>query len=106
MKPQQQKNLLYILIPSAFVILVWIILGIYSKAVNSTLTKPQSLLITPISSTFDASVIDDLKKRDAILADFSLGNQSEQDTPDASPTSELVPDLEPTASDSAVEGAI
>lgn len=102
MKPQQQKNLLYILIPSGFVMLVWLVLGIYNKSINSTITKPQSLLITPISSTFESGILTDLKKRSPISPDFDLGSQPT--TPTELPSNGITTTEIEQATPSAVEG--
>lgn len=104
MKPEQQKNLLYILIPSGFVMLVWLILGIYNKSISSTITKPQSLLITPISSTFESGVLTDLKKRNTISPDFDLTGQSTQSPAEPQPSSAITTTEAEQASPSAVEG--
>jgi len=67
MKPEQQKNLLFILVPSTIVVIAWIGFGIYNKAVSTTLTTSQTASIQPITGTFDMRVFDLLKKRQVVL---------------------------------------
>lgn len=69
MKPKAQQNLLYILIPSFIVIIIWLISNIYNHAVMTTITTDQAVSIKPISESFDARVIDSLKKRRLVIGD-------------------------------------
>ena len=72
MKPEQQKNLLYILVPSTILIIIWIIFGIYSKAISSTLTENQNLSIVPIAPVFQTKVFSSLEKRKKVDPVFTI----------------------------------
>lgn len=63
MKKTQQKNLLFIVIPSTILVILWIIFGVYNRAVTSTISSSQQIAINPIAPTFDTSILDLLKKR-------------------------------------------
>lgn len=67
MKPKQQTDIMYILIPSFVLVLAWIIFTVYNSAVSSTITATQSSSIKPISPTFELGVLENLKKRKKIL---------------------------------------
>ena len=69
MKPKTQKNILYLLIPSFIVIIIWLISNVYNHAVMTTVTSDQAISIKPISDSFDTRVIEDLKKRKQVVAD-------------------------------------
>lgn len=63
MKKNQQKNLLFIVIPSTILVIFWIIFGVYNRAVTSTISSSQQIAINPIAPTFDTSILNILKKR-------------------------------------------
>lgn len=66
MKKTQQKNLLFIIIPSTILVILWIIFGVYNRAITSTISSSQQIAINPIAPVFDTSVLDLLKKRATI----------------------------------------
>lgn len=107
MSPKFQKNILIILIPSAVLTLAWIIFGIYSRSVTSTISSTQTKLIVPIAPTFDTPVFDQLSTRKTIRP-LLIGEEAPEDvspTPEASRTATITPTLTQTPSASQ-EGGI
>lgn len=106
MKPAQQKNLVYILIPSTIMIVVWIIFSVYNKAVMSTVSKSQIVAIQPISPVFPTGVLTQLQTRkslDPLYSIDSVPNVVASDEAALSPTPTLAPSpgvLQPTGSSS------
>ncbi len=91
MKPEQQKNLLYILVPSAILVILWIIFSVYNKSVKSTISSTQTQAIESISPSFPTEVLSDLKKRQSIEPLFAIDSipsteSSESGTLNPSPT--------------------
>ena len=72
MKPEQQKNLLYILVPSTILVILWVVFSVYNKSVTSTISSTQTQAIESISPTFPTGVLSSLKKRTAIEPIFSI----------------------------------
>jgi len=99
MKPKTQQNILFILIPSFIVIVIWLISNIYNHAVMTTVTADQAIAIKPISDSFDMRAIEGLKKRKQVVADTTA-----EPVALPSPTPELGPQLE--ASDSGTGGLL
>jgi len=66
MKNKQQQNILFILIPSTILIVLWIIFSVYNKSVMTTISQSQFSAIQPILPVFPTDVLADLKKRNAI----------------------------------------
>ena len=60
---KQQKDILYILVPSFILLILWIGFTIYSNAVSSTITQTQQVNLQPISPNFDTTTIDKLSQR-------------------------------------------
>lgn len=98
MNPKQQKNMLFILIPSTIVIVAWVGFGIYNKAVTSTITKAQHKAIAPIAPNFDQSVFELLKKRTAVTPVLTVDEivVTPASVPTSSSPAELTPTVEPT----------
>ncbi|MEK7605100.1 MAG: hypothetical protein AAB478_01105 [Patescibacteria group bacterium] len=101
MKKTQQKNLLFIVIPSTILIILWIIFGVYNRAVTSTISSSQQIAINPIAPVFDTSVLELLKKR-AVVTPLLTGAGQTVITPasEAAGLTEEVPP-EPVATESA-----
>lgn len=101
MKKTQQKNLLFIVIPSTILIILWIIFGVYNRAVTSTISSSQQVAINPIAPVFDTSVLDLLNKR-AIVTPLLTGI-GETVITSASETAALTEEVpnEPVATESA-----
>lgn len=62
-----KKEAYFILISTFVSILAWIIFSILQSAVNSTISAPLSVQISPIHPTFDTQTISALKKRTLVL---------------------------------------
>lgn len=60
---KKQKDILYILIPSFILLVLWIAFTIYSNAVSSTITQTQQVNLQPISPNFDTATINSLSQR-------------------------------------------
>lgn len=109
MKPEQQKNLLYILVPSAILVILWIVFSVYNKSVTSTISSTQTQAIESISPSFPTEVLSSLKKRQSIEPLFAIDSvpnteASESGTLDLSPTpTPNVTDQAPVATNSGVE---
>lgn len=97
MKPEQQKNLLFILIPSIILIIIWIAFGIvniYSKPVTTNLSALQRKAILPISPTFEQGIFDLLRKRTVIKPLFTPDTSAPAFSSDESSLgAELIPAL-------------
>ncbi|MBP6882683.1 MAG: hypothetical protein KBC15_03990 [Candidatus Levybacteria bacterium] len=83
MNKKTQKNLLYLLIPSVIVVIVWIAVAIYTKAITSTISQRVNASIEEIEPEFNTDVITSLKKRRQINGRISA---DEQATPSATET--------------------
>lgn len=59
----KQKDLLFILISSTLVVILWIIFGIVHSSITSTITQSTASDIKPIGNSFDLKAIDSLKGR-------------------------------------------
>lgn len=101
MKPKTQKNLLYIIIPSFILIIIWIVADIYNHAVMTTVTSDQAVSIQPISSSFDVGVLDNLRGRKIVTPDSTAEAVPPIVEPAALPTPAL--DIVPDASESVGE---
>jgi len=72
MKPEQQKNLLYILVPSTILVILWILFSVYNKSVTTTISSTQTQEIKSISPIFQSAVLSNLGKRQSIEPIFSI----------------------------------
>lgn len=72
MKPEVQKNLLFILVPSTILVIFWIIFSVYDKSTTSTISAAQTQAIQSISPVFPTGVLADLKKRTVIDPLYSI----------------------------------
>ena len=68
----KKNDILLILIPSFIFVLAWIGFSIYHNVVTSTISEPLSIEITPITPTFDTSIIDGLKNREKVSPIYEL----------------------------------
>jgi len=59
----KQKDLLFVLISSTFVVALWIIFGIVHNSLTSTITQNTASNLQPISGAFDLKTIKALKSR-------------------------------------------
>lgn len=87
----KQKDVLFLLIPAALVVLAWIIFSIYHNAATSTISPTLKTNILPISPDFDTETISNLKARENIEPIYEI---EIPDTP--TPTLTALPTLAPT----------
>lgn len=90
MNRKTQKNLIYLLVPSTIVIVVWIGVSIYTRAVSSTISQKLKVSIQEIDSKFDTSVIESLKKRGQVDGKIDIDPETLA-TPSATPTNTPTP---------------
>lgn len=84
-KGKAKKDILYISISSFVLVFIWIGFSIYHAYVDSTIEPSILNQIEPINSSFDTSIINELKNRQDIIPVYELENTNNT-TPDASPT--------------------
>jgi len=107
MKPEQQKNLLYILVPSTILVILWIIFSVYNKSVTSTISSTQKQAIEPISPLFPTGVLSDLKKRENIEPLFSIDSvPTDQSSESATLSQTPTPIVEIDETDATESGGI
>jgi hypothetical protein len=68
----KQKDILFLLISSTFLAIVWIIFTILHNALTSTISGTLNQQIQPIAGSFDNQTIQTLLKRQQITPQFSL----------------------------------
>ncbi|MBI2031517.1 MAG: hypothetical protein HYT08_02770 [Candidatus Levybacteria bacterium] len=68
----KQRDILLILIPTLFLVVLWVIFNIYHNSVNSTVSKNIAAEVVPIDPDFDFQTIENLKKRDIIQPVYEL----------------------------------
>lgn len=89
----KQKDILFILIPVALLVMAWIAFNIYHNSATSTISSTLSTNILPISPNFDIKTISNLKEREKVAPVFQL-QKAETPTPTIIPSPSL---NEPTA---------
>jgi len=74
----KQRDILFILIPTFLLVVLWVIFNIYHNSIESTVSKTVSAEVVPISPDFDFQTIENLKKREVIqpLYEISPVNSS------------------------------
>jgi len=74
----KQKDILLILIPTFFLVILWVIFNIYHNSIESTVSKNVSVEVVPINPDFDFQTIENLKKREVIqpLYEINPSNSS------------------------------
>lgn len=70
----KRQDIILLVIPMFFLVLVWIIFSIYHNSVSSTISENLNVQITPIEGKFDQATINDLKQRDNLLPIFEATN--------------------------------
>ena len=94
------KNFLYIAILTTAVVAAWIGLGLYHSSVDSTISQDNAIKIIPITPTFDAQTIENLKSKQIIRADLStqkaIPTPTGTITPKASPSPSVTPSSTPS----------
>ncbi len=62
----KQKDLLFLLISSSILVVIWIIFNILHHSLTSTITDTVGQELNPIAKTFDQTTFDILKKRQKV----------------------------------------
>jgi|SRR3989344_2719883 len=100
----KRNDVLFLMISSFVVVVVWISVSVYSSAVTSTISETLGVQIIPISPAFDTPVIEALKKRRVITPSNELPTTASEEaslspTPITPPTPSTQP-LLPTTTQS------
>lgn len=66
----KQKDIILLVVPLFFLVLVWIIFSVYHNRVSSTIPETLNVQITPIEGRFDEKTINELKDRENLLPIF------------------------------------
>lgn len=91
------KNFLYIAILTTAVVAAWIGLGLYHSSVDSTISQDNAIKIVPITPTFDAQTIENLKSKQIIKADLSAQKAILTPTGTVTPKSSPIPSITPSS---------
>jgi hypothetical protein len=92
----KRKDILSILIPSFIFVIVWIILSIHHNIATSTISEAINMQTTPISASFDTSVIADLKQRQNIPATYENNIPIQNIVIPSTPSATITPIPTPT----------
>ncbi len=88
----KQKDLLFILISSTFVVALWIVFSVLHNALSSTISNSTTQDIAPIAATFDTKTLDALKKRQAINPQNAIAvSPTPTPTPTVAPITPISP---------------
>jgi len=101
MKPRKQKtqkDILFILISSFIMVVLWIGFNIYHIWITSTISQDIQLQLTPIAPNFDPATIQQLKTRENINPSFERAQQASQSSSTPKPSAALVSEPTPSAS--------
>ncbi len=84
----KQKDIIFILGSSFFVIFAWIVFNIYHGSVQSTIPEKTIRKITPIKAEFDLKTVENIKGRNKIEPLYNITSEpsSPSTTPSAIPT--------------------
>ena len=82
----KQKDLLFILLSSTFVVALWVVFSVLHNALSSTISSSTARNITAISGSFDTKTLEALKKRENINPQTGIAI-----TPTPTPTPTIVP---------------
>jgi len=66
----KQKDIILLVVPLFFLVLVWIIFSVYHNSVSSTVSESLNIQIMPIDGRFDENTINELKERENLLPIF------------------------------------
>lgn len=72
----KQKDIILLVVPFFFLILLWIGFSIYHNAVTSTIPEVLNIQITPINPAFDEKTILNLKNREKVTPVFEAQQSS------------------------------
>lgn len=81
----KQKDLLFLLLSSTFLAVVWIVFTIIHTSLTSTISGTLHQQIQPISGNFDNQTIQNIQKRLKVTPKFAI-EVIESPTPTATPT--------------------
>ena len=73
----KQKDIILLVVPLFFLVLVWIIFSVYHNSVSSTVSESLNIQITPIEGRFDENTINELKERENLLPIFEATSSPE-----------------------------
>ncbi len=98
----KQKDIIFILGSSVFVIFVWIIFNIYHGSVQSTIPEKTIRKITPIKAEFDLKTVENIKERNNIEPLYNTVSEpsSSSATTSITPTPTLIEEEEESESSS------
>lgn len=82
----KQKDLLFILLSSTFVVALWIVFSVVHNSLSSTISTDTAQNITPINGNFDTKTLNALKKRAVINPQTEIIS-----TPTPTPTPTIAP---------------
>jgi len=85
-KQNKQKDILFILISSFILVILWIGFNLYHIWATSTVSQDVQMQLTPIAPNFDPSTIQQLKTRENINPSFERAQQSSQSAQTLQPT--------------------
>jgi|SRR5581483_8164599 len=87
----KQKEILFVVVSIFILVLIYIGFTIYHKSIASTISPDLSLQITPIAPAFDTATIEDLKKRNSVVPDFTQNTASQSVSPTVTPSPIPIP---------------
>src|SRR5574338_413349 len=93
----KQKDLLFLLVSSAFLASVWIIFTILHNTLTSTISSTVNQQIQSINNSFDGKTISSLQNRKQVTPIFSIQG-TDNITPTPTPTLPPVPVISPIQS--------
>lgn len=68
----KRKDILIILVPTFIFVVFWIIFSINHTINTSTISNVESVQIAPISSSFDKTTLNSLKKREIVTPIYEI----------------------------------
>ncbi len=93
----KQKDILFLLISTFIIVILWVIFSVYHNYILSTISEPIQMQIVPISPNFDTKAIDKLKKREKISPSYTIENTQVSISPSPSPIASSTPTPVPVA---------
>jgi hypothetical protein len=100
MKPKKhnkQKDILFVLISSFILVVLWIGFNIYHIWVTSTISEDLQLKLTPIVGSFDTATIQKLKNRVQIEPAYERQASAKTETISPTPTLPITPEAATTS---------
>ncbi len=99
----KQRDIIFLLASSFFIVLIWIIFEIIHSSTTSTIPEKLNVQIIPIKPDFDSKTIADIKTRDNIKPIYEAYQISITPTP--SENQQIIPTPEINENQTASEGA-